>query len=96
MDSVGILDAASTSRSYAAFTYSDGTGTIIISGVPRLFRLRFVPGSNYVGRINENVGLVGTQVPASDWLASVASGGSIASLESFEVPRRARVSGVQH
>jgi hypothetical protein len=68
MDAVGILDAASTSRSYGAITFrpTAGTGTVL-TGSTVVNTSTWV--ATYAGRIAKNTG-----ESSSDWLASVLTG----------------------
>lgn len=68
LDSVGVLDATSTSHSYAAVTFEPTTGSgTTLSGSTLIASGTWV--ANYVGRIAQNVGSTG-----SDWLASQPAG----------------------
>jgi hypothetical protein len=68
LDSVGILDATSTSHSYAAVTFEPTTGSgTTLSGSTLIASGTWV--ANYVGRIAQNVGST-----SSAWLASQLTG----------------------
>jgi hypothetical protein len=67
LDSVGILNTATTSHSYAAITFEPTTAGSVLPGSSTVSTGTWV--ANYVGRIAQNTG-----TSSADWIASVVTG----------------------